>query len=121
MALTIQPVIDGVNCSWKLGGGILLVIRDITSSDVSVDYSSGFDIGSIKERMGLSKILMVLEATIRSSANVVRNLSMQWDHTNGKLKFLENAAAVGAFDEADPDTDIIDADIVRICMIGVGP
>ncbi len=121
MALSVNPIIDGVNASFKLGHGLILAVRDITSSDVSVDYSGGFSIAALAAQMGLSKILFFVQASIRTSAGVHRLLLPSWDVTNGKLMFGENAAAVGAFDQVDPDTDIVDGDIIRVVVIGVGP
>jgi hypothetical protein len=121
MALSVQPVIEGVTASFKLGHGLILVVRDITSSDVGTDYSGGFNIGALAAQMGLSKILFFVQASIRAAAGTHRLLLPSWDVANGKLMFGENAAAVGAFDQVDPDTDIVDGDIIRVVLIGVGP
>lgn len=120
MALTVNPVVQGVNAVYKLGNGLQLRVVEVTSSDVSVDYSAGFDIAAIATQCGLSAVFAVIAASIRASAGTHRVLLPSYDVVNQKLKLGENAAAAGAFDEVDPDTDIVDGDIIRITLLGAG-
>lgn len=115
--LTFTNKIDGSLRDYSLGHGLRQAQFDMTSSDVSVDYSSGFDIAGNAAKMGFRRIFGVLEATIRSSAGVVRGLQPRWDPNNGKLRFLE--AVINAADDGEPDTDLIDGDIVRMWVVGV--
>lgn len=117
MALSFTNVIDKGRRVYQIGGGLKLAVIDMTSSDVSVDYSSGFDLATNASKMGFRKVLAVLDATIRASAGTERGVQYQWSGTTGKLRFKETV--VNTIDDADADVDIIDADVVRMVVIGV--
>lgn len=117
MALTFTSTIDGGLRVWNLGNGLKMAQLDMTSSDVSVDYSSGFDIAGNAGKMGFRKIFHVLDATIRAAAGTVRGLNSVWDANAGKLRFAETC--INAIDDPEADTDIIDGDIIRMVVIGV--
>lgn len=119
MALTFTNTIDGGLRDYTLSHGLRVAQFDMTTSDVSVDYSSGFDINGNADNMGFHKIFGVIAATIRASAGTLRALLPLWDANTGKLRFYENAAAAGAFDEADVDVEMADNDVVRMVVIGV--
>lgn len=114
MALT-YTLVENARTTWKLGGGLRCVLADITTSDVSVDYSSGFTLSA--QKLGLNKILHVVDAVVRNAAGTTKGLNGVWDAVNDKLMFLE--AVTATLDHQDNDTDIVDTDIIRAVVLGV--
>lgn len=122
MSLSVTTIIDGVNCAWKLGHGLEKRMCDITSSDVSVDYSNGFDVNSLAGNLGLGQILGIDgPPSIRTAAGVHYRFVGSWDVTNKRLMILKDAGVAGALAQVVADTDIVDGDIVRVTLIGGGP
>lgn len=119
MALTFTAIIDRGRRAWKAGGGLEVRQVDMTTSDVSSDYAGGgFPLQTNANKIGLRRVFAVLEASIRTSAGTHRTLLGSYDSVNGRLKFLKKDAGSGAFDEAVVDVNMVDADIVRMTLVG---
>lgn len=121
MALTFTNVIEGGLRDWTLRHGVRVAQFDMTSSDVSVDYSSGFDIAGNAAQMGFRKVFQVLGATLRASGGGLRLAAAAWDANTGKLRFLNGGGAGLPLEDVSADTadELQDNDVVRMVVMGV--
>lgn len=112
--------VAGARRNLDLDRGLKIAHIQMTSSDVSVDYVTGFDIAGNAAKFGFIKVWSVLGARVRASGGTFRAYFGHYDYTAGKLRFFETAggAAGGAADDVDPDQDIIDGDVVDMIVIG---
>jgi len=120
MALTFsKPAESGEKGTYTatIPGGLTITVWDMTTSDVSVDYSSGFDLQTNAKKLGLNRVVAVLDAYVRDSSDTVKSLRHIYDCATGKLRFAESSAAT--LDEQDSDSDIVDTDIIRMVVLGV--
>lgn len=124
MAITIlNPAETGERYTgaFQLGGGLLLRIVDLSCSDVSADVPSGvLDLGALEEQLGFHRILAVLDWTVRSpgTPDTMRTLQAAvWHPASKTLTFCETGTYT--IDPIEPDTDLINGDVIRLVLIGV--
>jgi len=123
MAITYTTVATdrGVN-------GLHTRVVDITMSDVSVDYVPGAGAGKgvalPAAKMGLTRIVGGEVLSVRTAANAFRPYRGLVDHVNQQVHLFEalTGQTIAAAAEVEVDgTDIVDGDIVRVLIVGVGP
>lgn len=120
MALTFsKPAESGERGTYsaKIPGGLTVTVWDMTTSDVSTDYSSGFDLQGNAQKMGLRRVVAVLCAYVRNASDTPKSVRDVYDCATGKLRFY--ASVADAATEIVADTEIDDTDIVRLVVLGV--
>ena len=93
-------------------GGLRIAVVDMTASDVSADYSSGYDIRGAKAKCGFGQIVAVLSCSSRSSSDTLATFKGIFDPATGKLRLYNNAT------EAVADSTIADGDVLRLVLLG---
>lgn len=120
MALTFsKPAESGERGTYsaKVPGGLTITVWDMTTSAASSDYSSGFDLQTNAGKMGLNRVVAVLDAYVRASNDTVKSLKYLYDCSTGKLRFAKTV--VGTLSEAAGGSEIVDNDVVRLVVLGV--
>lgn len=102
----------GIARGTTASGGLRIAVVDMTASDVSSDYDSGYDIRGAKLKAGFGQILAVLSCSSRSSSDTLATFKGIFNPATGKLRLYNNAT------EAVADSTINDGDVVRLVLLG---
>lgn len=118
MALTFNTVIGGQQRTYTMNHGARYVLVDVTigaTNDYSTTAASeGISISANAAKMGLSKVLDVVNGSLRASSN--GDLNQMWwvyDHSTGKMRGFQ------AFNDEVAGADFTAGDILRISVIGI--
>lgn len=118
MALSYTVNRGGAYRSVDLAKGLKIAQAKITIGAVT-DYAAGSGLLVDEDALGFTKIWAIVGATLHLANGTNKLFVPFWNYQTGRLRFMEQNAGAGAFDELD-QADLAANDFVECIVIGIG-